>query len=69
MHLLPSFFVLLLPLIFPLLTFPHPDCFDSGAEADADRGQAQGVFGEPDGDRSASPETRGGLKVAEEERG
>lgn len=64
MHLLPSFFVLLLPLIFPPLAFPHPDCFDPGAEADADRGQAQGVFGEPDGDRSTSPETRGGLKVA-----
>lgn len=54
-----SFFVLLLS---PLCLLP--DGFDFGAAADADRGQAQRVFGEPDGDRSTSPETRGGLKMA-----
>lgn len=57
---LPSLFWSL-SLIVHLLSFPHPDSFDPGAEADADRGQAQGVFAEPGGDRPASPETRGGL--------
>lgn len=47
----------------------HPDGFDLGAAADADRGQAQRVFGEPDGDQSTSPEKRGGLKMAASEKG
>lgn len=41
----------------------HPDGVDLGAATDADRGQAQRVFGESDGDRPTCPEKRGGLKM------
>lgn len=72
-HLLPSpLSFLLLFFVSPLSSTPpafNPDGFDLGAAADTHRGQAQRVFGEPDGDWSTSPETRGGLKMVASERG
>ncbi|XP_029908305.1 POC1 centriolar protein homolog A isoform X1 [Myripristis murdjan] len=43
--------------------YSHSDCSYLGAAADTDRGQAEGVYGEPSGDWSASTEHRSGLKM------
>lgn len=63
-HLHPSFLSLSLfpPLFF---VFLHPDCFDPRAAADADRRQAQGVFGESNWDWTTSSEERGSLRMEE----
>lgn len=77
LHYAPSLLSPSSPVVSPLFAFSapslfafHPDGFDLGAAADAHRGQAQRVFGEPDGDQSTAPERRGrkmaalGKKVA-----
>lgn len=72
-HLLPPFssfiFICHIQPLFVCFFFFLPDGFNLGATADSDRGQAQGVFGEPDGTQSTCQAPRRGLNMATPARG